>query len=84
MVQWVCLQLWPDEEVPEFQPALMDLYRSCRQLAARILELMAVGLQLQVGYGCVLNHTTTFHSLDKKVLNRCRPIHGNNNFFEEI
>eukprot|EP00058_Branchiostoma_floridae_P022065 XP_002607555.1 hypothetical protein BRAFLDRAFT_71419 [Branchiostoma floridae] len=39
--------LWPSQEVPEFEPAALQLYDKCRQLSLRIIELMARGLNIK-------------------------------------
>ncbi|XP_035693089.1 2-oxoglutarate-Fe(II) type oxidoreductase ppzD-like isoform X4 [Branchiostoma floridae] len=40
-------KLWPSQEVPEFEPAALQLYDKCRQLSLRIIELMARGLNIK-------------------------------------
>ena len=41
-------QKWASEELPEFKQSMWSLYNDCTALATRILELMGVGLNLEV------------------------------------
>ena len=43
-------QKWASEELPEFKQSMWSLYNDCTALAMRILELMGVGMQLEVRY----------------------------------
>ncbi|XP_078667283.1 uncharacterized protein LOC144909105 [Branchiostoma floridae x Branchiostoma belcheri] len=38
---------WPNREVPELQQTFQDMYENCQRLSLRVLELMAMGLQVQ-------------------------------------
>ena len=40
------LQVWPDDELPEFQLVTAEFQKKCQKLSLRILTLMAIGLGL--------------------------------------
>ncbi|KAI8503963.1 hypothetical protein Bbelb_180310 [Branchiostoma belcheri] len=50
-------KLWPSEEVPEFQQASLQLFDKCSQLSLRIIELMAMGLNIQDKAGLLSMHS---------------------------
>lgn len=44
----VYVQVWPDEDVEEFQDTVMEFFKACDTLSHRLLKLIAIGLKLQV------------------------------------
>ena len=43
---------WPDEECSDFKPTVRSFFNTCGKLAHRILDLIALGLQLEVRNFC--------------------------------
>ena len=46
----IFLKLWPEEECPGFRQKASQLYESCAHLACRVLQAMAIGLELKASY----------------------------------
>lgn len=42
------MKVWPDDKVPGFQSAMESFFKLCGDLSLKILNIMALGLQLEV------------------------------------
>ena len=45
------LQLYPTEELPQFQTVVTELFKECSRVALKILEVMGYSLGLPVSHG---------------------------------
>ncbi len=48
MPSYLLLQNYPDEDVPEFRPAIVQLYKEGTRLALKILEIIGYALKPEV------------------------------------
>ena len=46
----LCSQMYPEKALPEFQKSMSDLFNAAIPLNNRVLEIMARGLNLEVGF----------------------------------
>lgn len=42
------MKLWPDDKVPGFQSEMESFFKLCGDLSLKILNIMALGLELEV------------------------------------